>query len=128
MPRRAKAIVMLKHFTWQQFLIAALILSSIWYLVVLPLWYRRQLKEWLGNRKGRLDKRPVNREWEDELEDKLAADEEPDNLMGKSKLPDGVSRVPVNGFGFVQTEVSEDAHDRLLGLVPDALARRVKRR
>lgn len=121
MPQRAKAISMLKHFTWPQFLIAALILSSIWYLVVLPLLYRRQLRDWLVSFRRKPDVRPLGREWEEELEDEAGSGEEPDDLMGKSRLPEGVSRVPMGSFGFAPEVAEDDGRDRLLGLVPDAL-------
>lgn len=112
---------MLKHFTWQQFLITALILSCIWYSFVLQLLYRQQLKDWLGRRNGKPDVRPVSREWDEELKEEPNPRDESDDLMGKSKLPEGVSRVPMDRVSFASDIVKEVDRDRLLGLVPDAI-------
>ncbi|MES2277921.1 MAG: hypothetical protein V4592_17975 [Bacteroidota bacterium] len=110
-----------KLLSWQQFLIAALILSSIWYLVVLPLLYRRQLKEWLEHKGGKPMVPPLRRDWDGEQEDDPANEE--DELIGKPKLPEGVSRLSMDMFGFAP-DVSEDADDSRevqQGLVPDVI-------
>lgn len=110
-----------KLFSWQQFLVAVLILSSIWYLVVLPLLYRRQLKDWLERKGGKPVVMPLRREWEEELDDDPANEE--DELIGKPKLPEGVSRMNMDMFGFAP-DVSEDTDDSRSvqqGLVPDVI-------
>jgi hypothetical protein len=107
-----------KSFTWQQFLVAALVLSSIWYFGVLPLLYRKQLKE-------RLDKgnkiEPFRRDWEDELEDEATPDVEESELVGKSKIPEGMSRLDMNMFGFAPGIDEEDSRELQQGLVPDVI-------
>jgi len=111
-----------KSFTWQQFLIAALILSSVWYLVILPLLYRQQLKDWLGKIGNKPDLRPAGREWDEELEEAPEAVEE-DGLMGKPRMPEGVSRMSMDMFGFapeVRTD-DDESRERQQGLVPDAI-------
>ena len=110
-----------KFFSWQQFLVAALILSSIWYLLVLPLLYRRQLKDWLERKDGKPVVAPLRREWEEEQENDPANEE--DELIGKPKLPEGVSRLNMDMFGFAP-DVSEDEDDSRAvqqGLVPDVI-------
>lgn len=107
-----------KVFTWQQFLIAALILSCIWYLVVLPLLYRKQLESWFGKKEGKPNLRPVSRDWDEELED----EQEPeDGLLGKSKMPEGVSRLSMDMFGFAPDLSDDESRERQQGLVPDVM-------
>lgn len=111
--------MLFKHFTWQQFLIAALILSSIWYLVLVPLIYGKQLKDLFGGKGPGTAVEPLRREWEEELEDEPGVDED-DNLMGKPKLPEGMSRVSMDMFGFAP-DLSGENRERQQSLVPDAL-------
>lgn len=108
-----------KTFTWQQFLIAAVILSGIWYLVVLPLLYRRKLKEWLGEKGKKPDLRPAHRDWDEELDD--LPEEEDNDLLGKPKMPEGITRVGMNMFGFAPDLADDESRERQQGLVPDAL-------
>jgi hypothetical protein len=110
-----------KLFTWQQFLVAALILSSIWYLVVLPLIYRKPLKDWLESKRGKPEVAPLRREWDEELEDD-PADEE-NELIGKPKLPEGVSRLSMDMFGFAPdaSEAEDDRRALQQSLVPDVI-------
>jgi hypothetical protein len=110
-----------KLFTWQQFLVAALILSSIWYLVVLPLLYRRPLKDWLERQGEKPVVEPLRREWDEELEDDPA--DAKDELIGKPKLPEGVSRLTMDMFGFAPDVSEEEDDSRAVqqGLVPDVI-------
>jgi len=108
-----------KSFTWQQFLVAALILSSIWYLGVLPLLYRKQLKAWLE--KGRKNIEPLRHEWDEELEEEALPGSEEDALIGKSKMPEGMSRLDMNMFGFAPDVEEEDSRELQQGLVPDVI-------
>jgi len=110
-----------KLFSWQQFLVAVLILSSIWYLMLLPLLYRRQLKDWLERKDGKPVVAPLRREWDEELEDDPAKEE--DELLGKPKLPEGVSRLNMDMFGFAPdvSEEKEDSRELQQSLVPDVI-------
>jgi len=115
--------IMLQHFTWQQFLVAALILSLIWYMVVVPLFYRNELNDLLsGKRKQVAPSAPLPHEWDEEFEDEPFAEE---SLVGKSRLPEGVTRVSMDQFSFaplVATTLDEDgSKDTQLGIVPDVL-------
>jgi hypothetical protein len=110
-----------KSFTWQEFLVTALILASIWYLVVLPLLYRHKLKDWLGSRKGKPDLRPVRCEWDEEFENEPGPQED-EGLIGKSKLPEGMSRLGMNMFGFAQDRPEEiQSRELQQGPVPDVI-------
>lgn len=110
-----------KSFTWQQFLVAALVLASVWYLIVLPLLYRKQLKEWLDYRRRKSTIEPLRREWDEELEDESRLEQE-DDLIGKSKLPVGMSRLDMNMFGFApDTRDEVDGRELQQSLVPDVI-------
>ena len=117
---KSKMIMVFKSVSWQEFLVAALILTSIWYVVILPLLYRRQLKGWLdkGKKPG---VPPLRRDWQEELEEEPEPADH-DELLGKSKLPEGVSRVSMALFGFVPDESEEDDGRALQqSLVPDVI-------
>jgi hypothetical protein len=106
---------MLKHFTWQQFLGAALILSFIWYAIIILSCYRRQIQDYLKDKyKGNSPLEPLRHAWDDEFEDDLLADE--DDLMGKSALPEGMTRLSMAQFGFAppvsETPVKQDVKKR----------------
>jgi hypothetical protein len=106
---------MLHQFTWQQFLIAALILTLIWYLAIILLYYRHSVARFLsGNRKPEQPER-IRKEWEEELEDE---NEEVENMMGKPAEPEGASSLPMDSIRFA-AKASEKEEE--LGLVPDVL-------
>jgi hypothetical protein len=114
---------MLQHFTWQQFLVAALILSLIWYMVVIPLFYRNEFNDLLsGKRKQAGPSGPLPHVWDDEFEDELFGEE---SLMGKTRLPEGATRVSMEQFSFAPltttTAVEDDNKETRLGIVPDVL-------
>ena len=109
---------MFYSFTWQQFLIAALVFTSTWYVTVLLLFYRKRVKSFfpkceIGNR---INQVPLSHVWEEGEEYKEFNEEE--TLIGESKLPEGVLSVPLTGFSFA--EPANPVEDRL-GLVPDIL-------
>jgi len=116
-----QSIMIFKSFTWQQFLVAALVLASVWYLIVLPLLYRKQLKEWLDHKRRKPTIEPLRREWDEELEDEPRLEQE-DDLIGKSKLPEGMSRLDMNMFGFAPDALDEvDSRELQQSLVPDVI-------
>lgn len=104
-------MILLHHFTWQQFGIAAIILYFIWYAVVLLLYCRKELIAFF-NRPAR---EPLPHRWENGKED---WDNE---LAGETLEDEGVSVLASDGFSFAGAGKSEDRDDELLGLVPDAL-------
>ena len=115
--------IMLQHFTWQQFLVAALILSLIWYMVVVPLFYRNELNYLLsGKRKQVTPSPPLPHVWDEEFEEEPFGEE---SLVGRSRLPEGVTRVSMDQFSFAPlvatTVVEDESKDTQLGIVPDVL-------
>jgi hypothetical protein len=118
--RQEKRNFMLQQFTWQQFLVATWVLTLIWYVAVILLFYREEFFRLLGGKKiNDLDNRLPHR-WEkgvDKLE--VTANEEAE-LMGASKLPDGMSITTSDAFGF-SGDVSNDSKMEQVGLVPDVL-------
>jgi hypothetical protein len=107
---------MLQSFTWQQFLVAALVLSFIWYLVVLLSCYKGNLKRRTDKGQSRVNPEPLQHYWNNEQEFEELTDEE--SLLGKSKLPEGVSNASMGSFSFVQ---DEKKNEEKLGLVPDVI-------
>ncbi|WP_304066896.1 hypothetical protein [Pedobacter glucosidilyticus] len=104
---------MLHQFTWQQFLIAALILTLIWYLAIILLYYRHSVASFLsGDGKPEQPER-IRKEWEEELED-----EEVENMMGKPAEPEGASSLPMDSIRFAAKSSEKDEE---LGLIPDVL-------
>lgn len=89
--------MLLHAFTWQQFLIAALIFSLVWLLVVLVLFYRKELFAFLS---GTSKVEPLKHAWQDDFE--ALPD---DDLMGKSIEPDGVSVLGQDDFSFAPREM-----------------------
>jgi hypothetical protein len=108
---------MLEQFTWQQFLIAALILSLVWYIAVVLLYYRRDISKFTSDRSQKQPER-LQHEWEEELED----EPEEKTLMGRAREPEGVSSVPMDALRFAPKEEDPDEYrDTELGIVPDVL-------
>lgn len=111
---------MLQQFTWQQFLVATLVLTLIWYVAVILLFYRKEFFGLLGRKKiNNLDDRLPHR-WEKGVDDLDVANEEEPELMGASKLPVGMSLTTSDAFGF-SGGVSDDSKMEQVGMVPDVL-------
>jgi hypothetical protein len=114
---------MLKHFTWQQFLVAALVLSIIWYTVVILLFYRQRIQDYLNSKgKDNNPPEPLGHAWDEEFEDEPLSDE--DGLMGKSALPEGMTKLSMSQFGFaprVGDEDPDESRERQQSVVPDVL-------
>jgi hypothetical protein len=114
---------MLKHFTWQQFLVAALVLSIIWYTVVILLFYRQRVHDYLnGNSKDSKTPEPLGHAWDEEFEEEPLSDD--DDLMGRSALPEGMSNLSMAQFGFaprVSDEDLDENRERQQSVVPDVL-------
>ena len=109
---------MLHQFTWQQFLVAAFILSLIWYGVVILLFYRKKIERFLNREQAHEFPEPLKREWDEDFEDEMANEE---SLMGQPRLPEGVSRVGMGDFGFAPKKVKTEQREMALGIVPDVL-------
>lgn len=96
---------MLHQFTWQQFLLAALIFTACWYAVIFLLYYRDKITGLFNGGKAKQPEK-IKREWEEELEDDDPQDEE-QSLVGRQQLPEGVSEVEMHMLGFAPKVKSE---------------------
>ena len=112
--------MLLYHFTWQQFLVAALIMSLIWYLGVIPMLYRQKLKKFFDRSKEFNPVEPLGREWDEELADEP---EPTGELLGKPALPEGMTKVSMSMFGFAAPpdEDEDERRQRQQSLVPDVI-------
>jgi hypothetical protein len=119
---------MLHFFTWQQFSITALILTFSWYAVVILLFYRKELYNFLSGKPApAVTPEPLAHVWDEDFEDEPLAEQE-ENLLGKPVLPEGMSRLAMSQFGFApavttteEAAVEDDDRDTRLGIVPDIL-------
>lgn len=120
---------MLQHFSWQQFLVAALILTLIWYTGLILLFYRDTITDLLnGRRRPASVLETLPHVWDEDYENEPISEEE-ESLMGKSVLPEGMTRLSMAQFGFapiVENATNEKREtggerDMQLGLVPDVL-------
>lgn len=114
---------MLQQFSWGQFLIAAALLSVLWYLFVVVLFYRHQLKAFLGIDSDEFNGREVQGSLgkackvglrDDEIEREVDA-----ALMGSSRLPDGVEVKSSGQVSFSALE-GNGKYDQV-GLVADVV-------
>lgn len=115
---------MLEQFTWQQFLIAALVLSLIWYAVLILLFYRKKIIDAI--QKKRMSGGPRIQSSYNPREQKKtesSSEEDRDALIGKTALPDGVTEVGMDLYSFAPKEDADPDADKVarLGLVPDVL-------
>ncbi|WP_316753284.1 hypothetical protein [Pedobacter gandavensis] len=105
---------MLAQFTWAQFLVAAAVLTLVWYCLVILLFYRKELKSFLNGKPTQSKAiEPLPHHWDQQV-DQFEQEAE-DYLMGKSKMPEGVSVISAEEIGFA------DAKPQQLGLVADVL-------
>lgn len=108
---------MLQQFTWQTFLIAAMVLALVWYVGVILIFYRKELDAFLsGIKLGRHPDEPLPHRWENGTEQ--TEDENEEGIMGRPQLPEGLTTVNMGGFGFVE---DKDEKEQQVGLVPDVL-------
>lgn len=105
---------MLEQFTWAQFLVAAAVLTLVWYCLIIFLFYRKELKSFLDGKPAPVEaNQPLPHHWDQKV-DQFEQEAE-DYLMGKSKMPEGVSVVSAEEIGFA------DLKPQQLGLVSDVL-------
>lgn len=106
---------MLQYFTWQQFLLAAMVFSLIWYLGVILIFYRKELNTFLGKKKKETNSiNPLPHRWENDV-DELKTE---DDLIGKPQEPEGLKSVSMDEFTFTEKESTKESQ---LGLIPDVL-------
>ena len=109
---------MLAQFTWQEFLVAVLVFTLLWYAAVILLFYRKELNGFL-NGKLELKTEPLPHRWENGVETLEKQSEDlPDELLGKLKAPEGTSSVSMGKIGFAN---DDEAKSQQIGLVPDVL-------
>jgi len=107
---------MLQQFTWQQFLVATLILTIVWYVGVILIYYPKQLKALLGGKSKSIETgEPLDHHWDKKVD--VLDDDAGSELLGKSKLPEGMSKVSIDEISFV----SDDDKQERLGVVSDVL-------
>ncbi|EHQ24675.1 hypothetical protein [Mucilaginibacter paludis] len=100
--------MVLQHFTWQQFLVAATILTAIWYAVIILIFYRHRIQDLLhGKQRDNEPPEPLGHAWDEDFEEE-PEESEADDLIGKSALPEGMSKVSMSMFGFAP-DVEETA-------------------
>ncbi|MDR6941371.1 hypothetical protein [Mucilaginibacter pocheonensis] len=112
--------MILQHYTWHTFLVAALILTIVWYAVAIPTFFRKEIKDFLSGNRKRVTPEPLTHEWDEEFEDEPFADDD-EKMMGKSALPEGMSRLSMAQFGFAPRMIRDEDKDTQLGLVSDVL-------
>ena len=112
---------MLHQFTWQQFVIAAVIFLLIWYLGVF-IYCRRKSSGKFSDSIGANHPEKLRREWEADFDDDSESD---DDLIGRPVLPEGVSEVSMHMLGFAPKmdadRASEDERYIQLGAMPDVI-------
>lgn len=112
---------MLQQYSWTQFLVFAAILTILWYLVVLLTEYRKEAFGFLSGKSPSLGNFSLEKaEYTEEEHDKIESE-----LMGKSKMPEGLAVVSMGTLSFSAGDHSafgrEDSKSDQLGLVPDVL-------
>jgi hypothetical protein len=109
---------MLAQFTWQEFLIATLVLTLVWYAGIILIFYRKELNNFLG-RKLQQKTEPLPHRWANKVEPLEQQSEDfPDELLGKPKAPEGTTSINMGQIGFAR---DGDAKEHQIGLVPDVL-------
>lgn len=88
------------QFTWQQFLIAALVLTVAWYVTIGLLYFRKTLSGFQKPEK-------LKKEWEEELEDE-------GGLMGAAAAVPGMDTMEMGQLSFAPKEQQQ-------GIIPDIL-------
>ena len=107
---------MLAQFTWQEFWLAILLLTLIWYLGIIVFYYRKEFNSFFS--KGLNSKEPPGRRFADRAEEPVHKPEEYDGLLGASRPAEGTSTVSMGQVSFAREENSKFEQ---LGLIPDVL-------
>ena len=107
---------MLAQFTWQEFWLAILLLTLLWYSGIILIYYRKELNLFFS--KGSNPKEPLPHRWADRVEEPTQKTEEHQGLLGASKPAEGTSTVSMGQISFGQ---DENAKSDQLGLIPDVL-------
>ncbi|WP_130857932.1 hypothetical protein [Olivibacter jilunii] len=108
---------MLQHISWQQFLLAATLLTFLWYIGVILLLYRKELKNFLTGKKSKTEERKPE-ESRKETES-LPVQSEEDTLMGTPRLPEGLNLMEMDKLSFAPKKAQQK--EKMLGALPDLL-------
>lgn len=93
-----------------------MLITLIWYAGVILLYYRKELKAFIDRKPVKVPARdPLPHRWEGKV-DELPPEPE-DELMGRSKMPDGMSVIGIEEIQFANPETKTDH----LGLVSDVI-------
>lgn len=111
---------MLQQFTWGQFLLASFVLSFLWYVVVVLVFYRREFFGLLSGSGATSE--PLPHRWEKGVEVLQEQSEDSsldleESLMGKSAMPQGMALVKSSDVAFAADESESDQ----VGLVSDVI-------
>lgn len=116
--------MMFQEFTWQQFLVAAVVLSVIWVFGVWLIYWRPLSPGGLNDGRGNgihNGEDALPHSWQDEVDELSTVD---DGLMGKPALEHGVSVLDADEFSFAPVEERKERVDPgepdLLGELADA--------
>jgi len=112
---------MFQHFTWTQFLITSAVFSLLWYATILLTAYRKEFVLFFA---GKRVHNLASSNQEIAVKDVPSADPQT-NLMGPSRLPEGLEIVEMGTLSFGGNNSGEHIDDReqsdRIGLVPDVL-------
>ena len=111
---------MLQQFSWASFLICFAILSAIWYIGLVITLYRKETMSLLLGAK--LDDCPSGSVGEDNSLPTVTSTEQ--ELMGKSRLPEGLETVSTSALSFHGSHAGYGTYkskSEQIGLVPDVL-------
>jgi len=112
---------MLQQFSWTNFLVFFAVLSALWYLALLLTVYRKDAMAFFS---GSIGVGTVVSDLELKA-DVNKADPAGNEIMGKSKMPEGLEVVSMGALSFsvgdAGSQVDEDGKSEQLGLVPDVL-------
>jgi len=111
---------MLQQFSWTQFLLTSSLLSLIWYAGVLMTAYRTEFFSFFQSRSLGSAEQPIPIDTGEELAGEIEHD-----LMGPSKLPEGMEKVSMSTVAFAPGTGNADSldrfHDDQIGLIPDLI-------
>jgi len=112
---------MLHQFSWTNFLVFFAVLSAVWYLMLLLTVYRKEALAFFSvsaDAQSAVSSRIAK-------DSKVIEDSSVEEIMGKSKLPEGLEVVSMGALNFsVNADSAYQAEDHKsdqLGLVPDVL-------
>lgn len=106
---------MTHDFNWQQFLLAAFLLTTIWEAVIILLFFRKDLRNHFTMKRK---VRPPARRWIPEPIKKAPEEDQPEDLMGKPAEEEGVISCGMEDIRFAGRS---DDQTTTLGLIADAL-------